>query len=116
MVAFAGEAAPSEKETASSEHLDGTLENEEPETKRRSSFGAAAKKLPGGGMGFGNLINPNILAEKKLKKVHHDERDKKGKPEEKKSVPASEPSKPSTVKTKAPAVRKEFTNCSCLEH
>lgn len=32
-------------------------------------------------MGFGNLINAGILAEKKLKKVHHDE--KKDKHEEK---------------------------------
>ena len=79
-------------------------------TKRHSSFGAAAKKLPGGGMGFGNLINPNILAEKKLKKVHHDEKkEKKGKSElEENSAPVTEPSK----KTKAPVVRKHCTSCS----
>ena len=84
-------------------------------TTRHSSIGAAAKKLPGGGMGFGNLINPNILAGKKLKKVHHDEkREKKGKPEEENSVPSTEPpSKPSTVKTKTPVVRKQnCTSCS----
>ena len=101
------EAVVPEKETISPEHVDGTTDEEEPEMKRHSSIGAASKKLPGGGMGFGNLINPNILAEKKLKKVHHDEkREKKAKPEEKSSVTTTEPSKPTTVKTKTPVVRK----------
>ena len=90
------------------EHLDGLLDEEEAEIKRSSSVGASSKKLPGGGMGFGNLISADILAEKRLKKVHHD--DKK----EKSSVLHAEPSKsPSTVKTKAPAtVRKHFSKAS----
>lgn len=93
--------------TPRNEHVDGLIDEEENVMKRTSSIGAAAKKLPGGGMGFGNLINPNILAEKKLKKVHHDDkREKKSKPEEKSSVPRAEPSKPSTVKTKAPVSAK----------
>lgn len=98
-----------EEATPRNEHVDGLIDEEENVMKRTSSIGAAAKKLPGGGMGFGNLINPNILAEKKLKKVHHDDkREKKSKPEEKSSIPRAEPSKPSTVKTKAPVVRKLF--------
>ena len=101
----AGEAAPR------NEHVDGLIDEEDTAIKRTSSIGAAAKKLPGGGMGFGNLINPNILAEKKLKKVHHDDkREKKSKPEEKSSVPPAEPNKSPTVKTKAPVVRKHFTS------
>ena len=56
-------------------------------------------------MGFGNLISADILAEKRLKKVHHDEKkEKKDKPEER-NVPA-EPSKAAaTAKGKAPVVR-----------
>ena len=63
-------------------------------------------------MGFGNLINPNILAEKRLKKVHHDE--KKDKPEEK-NVLTDVGKGEVTGKTKTPLVRlyflkkKEFT-------
>ena len=61
-------------------------------------------------MGFGNLINPNILAEKKLKKVHQDEkRENKGKTEET-FVPTTEPSKPSLVKTKTPVVSLSLLN------
>lgn len=83
------------------EHLDGLLDEEEAEIKRSSSVGASSKKLPGGGMGFGNLISADILAEKRLKKVHHDDKKEK---KEKSSVLHAEPSKsPSTVKTKAPA-------------
>ena len=63
-------------------------------------------------MGFGNLINHNnfILAEKKLKKVHQDEkRENKGKTEEA-FVPTTEPSKPSLVKTKTPVVSLSLLN------
>ena len=95
----------------SAEHLDGLLDEEEPEIKRSSSVGASSKKLPGGGMGFGNLISADILAEKRLKKVHHDDKKEK---KEKSSVLHAEPSKsPSTVKTKAPAtVRKHRSKAS----
>ena len=55
-------------------------------------------------MGFGNLINPNILADKKLKKVHQDEkRENNGKTEEA-FVATTKPSKSSLVKTKKPVV------------
>ena len=62
-------------------------------------------------MGFGNLISADILAEKRLKKVHHDDKKEK---KEKSSVLHAEPSKsPSTVKTKAPAtVRKHCSKAS----
>ena len=88
----------------SAEHVDDLSAKEEPEIKRSSSVGASSKKLPGGGMGFGNLILADILAEITLKKVHHDD---KREEKEKSSVPHAEPSKSSsTVKTKAPvAVR-----------
>jgi len=56
-------------------------------------------------MGFGNLINPNILAEKKLKKVHHDE--KKDKSEEK-NVHTDVGKSEETGKTKTPLVRQHF--------
>lgn len=95
----------------SAEHVDGLLDEEEAEIKRSSSVGASSKKLPGGGMGFGNLISADILAEKRLKKVHHDDKKEK---KEKSSVLHAEPSKsPSTVKTKAPAtVRKHCSKAS----
>ena len=114
--ALAVEAALPAKEVPSSENVDGFFDEEEVEVKRHPSVGASAKKLPGGGMGFGNLINANILAEKKLKKVHHDVKgEKKAKPEEKGSVTSAEPSKPSTTKTKAPAlVKKHFLSFSVL--
>lgn len=73
--------------------------------KRHSGLGKP-KSLFGGGMGFGNLINPNILAEKRLKKVHHDE--KKDKPEEK-NVPTDVGKGEVTGKTKTPSlVRQHF--------
>ncbi|XP_068755634.1 uncharacterized protein [Montipora capricornis] len=106
---LSGETSPLEKKTTRNEVVDGLHVNDDEESgiKRSSNFGAAAKKLPGGGMGFGNLINPNILAEKKLKKVHQDEkRENKGKTEEA-FVPTTEPSKPSLVKTKTPVSSKE---------
>ena len=46
----------------SAEHVDDLSAKEEPEIKRSSSVGASSKKLPGGGMGFGNLISADILA------------------------------------------------------
>ena len=93
------------------EHLDGLLDEEEAEIKRSSSVGASSKKLPGGGTGFGNLISADILAEKTLKKVHHDD---KREEKEKSFVFHAEPSKSSsTVKTKAPvAVRKHCSKAS----
>ncbi|XP_068755636.1 CD2-associated protein-like [Montipora capricornis] len=102
------ETSPLEKKTTRNEVVDGLHVNDDEESgiKRSSSFGAAAKKLPGGGMGFGNLINPNILAEKKLKNVHEDEkRESKGKTEEA-FVLTTKPSKPSLVKTKTPVSSK----------
>ena len=93
------------------EHVDDLLHEEEPELKRFPSVGASSKKLPGGGMGFGNLISADILAEKRLKKVHHDDKKEK---KEKSSVLHTEPSKsPPTKKTKAPvAVRKHCSKAS----
>ncbi|XP_068698264.1 uncharacterized protein [Montipora foliosa] len=106
---LSGETSPLEKKTTRNEVVGGLHVNDDEESgiKRTSNFGAAAKKLPGGGMGFGNLINPKILAEKKLKKVHQDEkRENKGKTEEA-FVSTTEPSKPSLVKTKTPVSSKE---------
>ena len=93
------------------EHVDDLSYEEEPEIKRFPSVGASSKKLPGGGMGFGNLISVDILAEQRLKKVHHDDKKEK---KEKSSVLHAELSKsPSTVKTKAPAaVRKHCSKAS----
>ena len=94
----------------SAEHVDDLSAKEEPEIKRSSSVGASSKKIPGGGMGlYGNLAD--ILAEKRLKKVHHDDKREK---KEKSSVLHAEPSmSPSTVKTKAPvAVRKHCSKAS----
>ena len=55
-------------------------------------------------MGFGNLISADILAEKRLKKVHHDEKkEKKDKPEER-NVPAEPNKAAATAKGKAPVV------------
>ena len=62
-----------------SEDKAGTGDDDDSGLNRRHSSIGKSKNLLGGGMGFGNLINPNILAEKRLKKVHHDE--KKDKPE-----------------------------------
>ena len=56
-------------------------------------------------MGFGNLINPNILAEKRLKKVHHDE--KKDKLEEK-NLHSDVGKGEVTGKAKTPLVRQHF--------
>ena len=53
-------------------------------------------------MGFGNLINANILAEKKLKKVHPDEKKEKKDKFEERNVSA-EPSK-TVAAAKAPLV------------
>lgn len=97
------DSTPSEKKTVKNEYGDGLIDEEEPGIKRSSSIGAAAKKLPGGGMGFGNLINQNILAGKKLKKVHQDDRKETKSKTEEASAPTSEPpSKSSFGKTKAP--------------
>ena len=95
----------------SAEHVDDLWAKEEPEIKGSSSVGASSKKLPRVGMGFGNLILADILAEKTLKKVHHDD---KREEKEKSSVLHAEPSKSSsTVKTKAPvAVRKHCSKAS----
>ena len=61
-------------------------------------------------MGFGNLINQNILAGKKLKKVHQDDRkETKSKTEEASASTSEPPSKSSFGKTKAPMVR--FSIC-----
>lgn len=99
------DSTPSEKKTVKNEYGDGLIDEEEPGIKRSSSIGAAAKKLPGGGMGFGNLINQNILAGKKLKKVHQDDRkETKSKTEEASASTSEPPSKPSFGKTKAPMV------------
>lgn len=99
------DATPCEKKAAKNESVDGFIDEEEPGIKRSSSIGAAAKKLPGGGMGFGNLINPNILAEKKLKKVHQDEKkETKSKTDEALAPTTESPSKPPFGKTKAPLV------------
>ena len=96
----------------SAEHVDDLPYQKEPEIKRFLSVGASSKKLPGGGMGFGNLMSADILAEKRLKKVHHDDKREK---KEKSSVLHAEPSEsPSTKKTKAPkTVRK---HCSKAFH
>ena len=94
------------------EHVDDLSCEEKPEIKRFPSVGASSKKLPGGGMGFGNLISADILAEiRRLKKVHHDDKKEKN---EKSSVLHAEPSKsPSTKKTKASAaVRKHCSKAS----
>ena len=93
------------------EPVDDLSYEEEPEIKRFPSVGASSKKLPGGGMGFGSLISVGILAEKRLKKVHHDDKIEKN---EKSSVLLAEPRKsPSTKKTKAPAaVRKHCSKAS----
>ena len=72
---------PPEKEVSGSEDRAGTADDDDTGLNKRHSSIGKSKNLLGGGMGFGNLINPNILAEKRLKKVHHDE--KKDKPEEK---------------------------------
>ena len=58
-------------------------------------------------MGFGNLVNPNILAEKRLKRVQHDEKkEKKDKPEEKNTpTEAGKAATAAAGKTKAPLVR-----------
>ena len=99
------DSTPPEKKTVKNEYGDGLIDEEEPGIKRSSSIGAAAKKLPGGGMGFGNLINQNILAGKKLKKVHQDDRKETKSKTEEASAPTSEPpSKSSFGKTKAPMV------------
>ncbi|KAL9968627.1 hypothetical protein ACROYT_G020739 [Oculina patagonica] len=78
------EAAPPEKETVGGEDRAEAVEDDDTGINKRHSSIGKSKNLFGGGMGFGNLINPNILAEKRLKKVHHDEKkEKKEKPEEK---------------------------------
>ena len=93
------------------EPVDDLSYEEEPQIKRFPSVGASSKKLPGGVMGFGSLISVGILAEKGLKKVHHDDKIEKN---EKSSVLLAEPRKsPSTKKTKAPvAVRKHCSKAS----
>lgn len=75
------EAVPPEKEASGSEDRAEMADDDDTGLNKRHSSTGKMKNLLGGGMGFGNLINPNILAEKRLKKVHHDE--KKDKPEEK---------------------------------
>ena len=77
------------------------LEDHDAGINKRHSGVEKAKQLPGGGMGFGNLVNPDILA-KKLKKVHHDEKKEKKDKLEDKNVPA-EPSKTAAT-AKAPFV------------
>ena len=54
--------------TTSNEDVD----QEDGDNKRHSGI-LPSKKLPGGAVGFGNLINPDMLA-KRLNKVHHDEK------------------------------------------
>ena len=99
------DATPSDKKTGKNEYGDGLIDEEEIGIKRSSSIGAAAKKLPAGGMGFGNLINQNILAGKKLKKVHQDDKkETKSKTEEALAPTSEPPSKSSFGKTKAPFV------------
>lgn len=73
--------------------------------KRHPSAGKSSKHLFGGGMGFGNLINADILAEKRLKKVHHDEKkpEKKEKASEE-NVPTASSKGTAIGKTKAPLV------------
>lgn len=91
-----------EKEPPVSQGRTGAAAVEDDDTginKRHSSTGKA-KQLPGGGMGFGNLINANILAEKKLKKVHPDEKKEKKDKFEERNVSA-EPSK-TVAAAKAP--------------
>lgn len=85
----------------------GTADDEDTGLDKRHSSIGKSKHLFGGGMGFGNLINAGILAEKKLKKVHHDE--KKDKHAEKSAfndVGKSEVS----GKPKTNLVRQDFLN------
>ena len=78
---FFEEELPREKEASGSEERAATAGDDDSGLEKRHSSIGKSKNLFGGGMGFGNLVNPNILAEKRLKKVHHDET--KDKPEEK---------------------------------
>ena len=75
------EALPLKKEAPGSDDRAGTVDDDDSGLDKRHSSIGKSKHLFGGGMGFGNLINAGILAEKKLKKVHRDE--KKYKHEEK---------------------------------
>lgn len=102
------EAVPPEKEAVGSEDRAGMADDDDTGLNKRHSSIGKSKNLPGGGMGFGNLINANILAEKKLKKVHHDEKkEKKDKPEEK-NVFTDVGKGEATGKAKAPLVRQHF--------
>ena len=93
MAIFLEEAAPPEKEASGSDDIG--------LSKIHSRIGKS-KNLLEGGMGFGNLINPNILAGKRLKKVHLDK--KMDKPEEK-NVLTDVGKGEVTGKTKTPLVR-----------
>ena len=93
MAIFLEEAAPPEKEASGSDDIG---------LSKIHSRIRKSKKLRGGGMEFGNLINPNILAEKRLKKVHLDI--KKDKSEEK-NVLTDVGKGEVTGKTKTPLVR-----------
>ena len=105
MSVFLEEAVPAEKEASASEDRAGAADDDDTGMNKRHSSIGKSKNLFGGGMGFGNLINPNILAEKRLKKVHHDE--KKDKPEEK-TVHTDAGKGEVTGKTKTPLVRQRF--------
>lgn len=104
--AFLEEAVPPEKEASGSEDRAGMADDDDSGANKRHSGLGKPKSLFGGGMGFGNLINPNILAEKRLKKVHHDE--KKDKPEEK-NVPTDVGKGEVTGKTKTPSLVRQQT-------
>ena len=102
---FLEEELPREKGASGSEDRAATAGDDDSGLEKRHSSIGKSKNLFGGGMGFGNLVNPNILAEKRLKKVHHDET--KEKPEEK-NVLTDVGKSEVTGKTKTALVRQRF--------
>lgn len=105
--AFLEEALAPEKEAVGGEERAGATEDDDAGINKRHSSIGKSKNLLGGGMGFGNLINPNILAEKKLKKVHHDEKKEKKEKSEEKNIPSDTGKGAATGKTKAPLVSQQ---------
>lgn len=105
MSASLEEVAAPEKEAVGGEEKAGAAADDDDSgmDKRHSSIGKSSKHLFGGGMGFGNLINADILAEKRLKKVHHDEKkpEKKEKASEEKNIPTAASKSTAVGKTKA---------------